>query len=147
MFVSVPPSAVMWSGLTDGLVGVSLNLPTDLIRAGRQNGPPCTPCPLALLRLHQMEDKIYTSDWHGLAWPGLAWLLSGCFSGSARGLSWKLGLSGYNKSLIIRIMEGRNGWRGSVLQPATDVGAPSPRSRQTREIIKCHHGEREYFEW
>ena len=28
---------------------------------------------------------------------------------SLPGLSWKLGLSSYNKSLIIRIMEGRNG--------------------------------------
>ena len=53
--------SVLWSGLTDGVVGVSVNLPSDLIVAGRQNGPPCH---LALLCLHQMEDKISTSHRH-----------------------------------------------------------------------------------
>ena len=79
-----------------------------------------------------------------LTWPDTvrqpSTLLFFCLS---PGLSWKLGLSGYNKSLIIRIMEGRNGWAPS--SAATDVVAPSGPANWLREIIKCWHrtvGER-----
>ena len=134
--------SVLWSGLTDGVVGVSVNLPEMLSGLGDKMAHPVTSLCSACIRWKTRFTRRADMDCsvrHRSPLPG-------CFSASARGLSWKLGLSSYNKSLIIRIMEGRNGWRGSVLQPATDVAAPSPRSRQPREIIKCHHGEREYFE-